>query len=195
MSKAKLCASLVVLFLCLQPCSYPQKSVGEANLRKAELSDPIVDVHGNLLFFRTVVSKGEGVETEVVLISPSATTDTKTYPGILSPVGTGERAVYAIQRLPAASATTAHTSAVLSLVALATGVGSLPAGLSDYPLSGKLDLIKIASGSLTGGSDVIYLHQRSSTGGSVLVLTFDGKNFAPVSGGPVPLLMLLDADD
>ena len=184
MSKAKICASLVVLFLCLQPISYSQKSLGEANLGQPQLSDPIVDVHGNLLFFRTVVSKGEGVETEVTLISPSGTTETQTYPGILSPIRRGEKAVYAIQMVPGASA---QTSATLSLVALATGPGSLPAGLVDYSLSGKFELFKIASGFLTGGSDVIYLEQRSSTGSSVLVLTFDGTNFTPVTGSPVPL--------
>jgi hypothetical protein len=187
MSKSKICASLVVLSLFLQPFSYSQKSLGEVNLGQLRLSDPIVDVHGNLLFFRAVVSKGEAVETEVTLISPSATTDTRKYPGILSPIGTGGNAVYAIQRVPGASSATAQTSATLSLVALTTGLGSLPATPSDYPLSGKIELFKIASGPLAGDLDVIYLGQRSSTGSSVLVLTFDGTKFTQVSPSPVSL--------
>jgi hypothetical protein len=188
MSTAKICASLVALFFCLQPFSYAQNSIGEANTGQFELpATPLVDVHGNLLFFTTVVSKTDGVGTEVTLISPAASTVTKTYPGILSSIMTGEKAVYAIQSVPAASATTAHAAATLNLVALATDVGSLPAALADYSLSGKFELLEIASGFLTGGSDVIYVKQRLSAGCSVLVLTFDGTSFAPVHGSPVPL--------
>jgi hypothetical protein len=187
MSKARICPLMVILFLCLHPFSYSQKGIAEANLGQVELnSDPIVDVHGNLLFFRTVASKSAGVQTEVTLISPSATTTSQTYPGILTPIGGGEKAVYAIQRMPAAS-TAAPTSATLSLVALVTTPEPLPPGLVDYSLSGKFRLFKIASGVLTDGSDVIYLDQNSSHGRSVVVLKFDGKDFEPVSGSPVPL--------
>ena len=188
MLRVKTCSLVVILFLCVQPFSYSQKSIGEANVGLAEMtSDPIVDVHGNLLFFRTVVSKSAGVQTEVTLISPSAATTSQTYPGILSPIRRGEKAVYAIQRMPAALTATTRTSATLSLVALVTAPGSLPPSLLDYSLSGKYNAFKIASGILTGGADLIYLDQRSSAGRSVLVLTFDGTGFAPVSGSPVPL--------
>jgi uncharacterized membrane protein len=188
MSKAKICASLAVLFLCLQPFSYSQKSVGEANSVHLQLlADPMVDAHGNLLFFRTVASKTDAVETEVTLISPAAQLATETYPGILSPVGSGEKAVYAIRRVPAAIVTTAHTPATLSLVALVTDSGSLSESLADYSLGGKLGLLKIASGFAADGSDVIYLEQRSSAARSVVVLTFNGTSFAPVSGSPVSL--------
>lgn len=188
MLKVKICSWVVILFLCLQPFAYSQKITAEANLGQAKLtSDPIVDVHGNLLFFRTVVSRTAGVQTEVTLISPSATTTSQTYPGILSPIRTGEKAVYIIQRMPAALTATTITSATMSLVALVTAPGSLPPGFVDYSLSEKFEVFKIAAGFLTGGSDVIYLDQRSSTGRSVLVLTFDGKDFAQVPGSPVPL--------
>jgi len=188
MSKAKICASFVVLFLCLQPLCNSQSVTAQANLEKPELSaDPIVDVHGNLLFFKTVESKSDGVQTQVTLISPSAQTATQTYPGRLLQLKRGEKAVYAIQRVPAASATTPPTPAAVSLVALVTSPGALPGALVPYALSGKFELFKIASGFLTGGPDVIYLGQRSSTGPEVLVLSFNGTSFTLVSGGPVPL--------
>jgi hypothetical protein len=159
--------------------------------RLALSSEPIVDVHGNILFFRTVVSKTHVVETEVTLILPSAIPATAIYPGILSAIKRGEKAVYAIQRMPAVSTTTANSTAApnpatLSLVALVTGQETLPQGLIDYSMSGKFELLKIASGFLTGGPDVLYLGQRSSSGTSVQVLTFDGAVFKP-SGSPVPL--------
>ena len=187
MVRIRICALLAVVSLCLQPFSFSQTSIGAANLGQAELSaDPIVDVHGNVLFFRTIVSKSNGVQTEVTLISPTAATAVQTYPGILSPIKRGEQAVYAIQRVPAASVATTPTPATLNLVALATTPGSLPQGLIDYSLSGKFDSFTIDSGFLTGGADVIYLGQYTSTGASVLVLTFTGSGFTAV-GSPVPL--------
>ena len=188
MTKVKAGVSLAVLFICLQPFSFSQRAVGEANLGLAELSgDPIVDVHGNLLFFKTIGSKTDGVETEVTLISPDAKFDQKTYPGILSPIRRGEKAVYFIHRMPSATATKPPAPAALSLSALVTAPGSLPSALVDYALTGKFELFKVASGFLTGGTDVIYLGQAASTGASVLVLTFDGSVFAQVPGSPVPL--------
>ena len=187
MSKAKICAPLAVLLLCLQQFSYSQNSIvhpGEAALS----ADPVLDTYGNLLFFKTVVSKTTGVGTEVTLISPAAKTTTETYPGIFSSIKRGEEAVYAMERVPAASpvgSLTASNSATLSLVALVTGPGSLPNGLIEYPLSGRIELLKIAPGIGPGGSDVIYLRQKSSLGPSVLVLTFDGTVFTTV--GTVPL--------
>ena len=186
MFKLKVCATILVLFLCLQPFCYSQRGAAETSSEQVELSaDPLVDVHGNLLFLRPRASKHIEAATEVTLISPAATKTTQTYPGILSAVRRGEMAVYAVQRMPSASTTPG--SVVLSLVALATTPGGLPGGLIDYPLSGRLEMLRVAPGFLTGGSDVIYVGQRSSTGSSVLVLAFDGTGFTLVPGSPVPL--------
>ena len=188
MLKIKACALFAVLFLLLQPLSFCQASNGGTNFGPIEVSaDPIVDFHGNLLVFRIVMSKSTGVETEVTLVSPAAKTDVKTYPGILSPIRRGDKAVYALQRVPSAPTPNTPTPATLNLVALVTAPGSLPLNLIDYPLSGKFELFKVAPAFLTGSLDVIYLGQCESAGASILVLTFDGSSFTEVSANPVPL--------
>jgi hypothetical protein len=188
MLRVKIGASLALLFYCLQPMSYSQTEMGQAIQAKYISGDPMVDVHGNLLFFKKVASKTDGVGTEVTLVSPSARAITHTYPGILSPIRRGEKGFYAIQRVPAASAGTQNGPATVSLVALVTGPGSLPSALVDYSLGVRPGLFKIASGLLTGSAaDLIYVGQHSSAGRSVLVLTFDGTAFKPVSGSPVVL--------
>ena len=180
MSRAKMCAPLVVLFLCFQSFSYSQTSI--VNHGQAVMSaDPVLDSYGNLLFFKTVLSKTAGVSTDVTLVSPGAKTSTETYPGILSSIKSGEEAVYALEAVPAASKE-ASSSVSLSLVALVTTSKSLPVSLVEYPLKGSVVLLKIDRGT---GSDVIYVVQKVSSGLSVLVLTFNGVAFDLV--GTVPL--------
>jgi hypothetical protein len=180
MSRAKICAPLVVLLLCFQPFSYSQKSI--VNPGQAVLSaDPVLDAYGNLLFFKTVLSKTAGVETDVTLISPAAKTSTETYLGILSSIKSGEQAVYALEAAPAAS-TAASRSVSLGLVALVPTSKGLPASLVEYPLKGSVDLLKIDRGT---ASDVIYVIQKASSERSVLILTFNGVAFNLV--GTVPL--------
>ena len=182
MLKAKICGPLLaVLLLCLQPFSYSQNGIavpGQAVLSE----DPIVDAFGNLLFFKTVVSK-TGVRTDVTLISPAAETTAETYTGIFSRIKRGEQAVYAIESVPTAFPAAA-SSVSQSLVALVTtNSGGLPTSPVEYSLpKGSIDLLKINRGS---ASDVIYLVQKSSSGASVLVLTFDGTTFKLV--GTVPI--------
>lgn len=180
MSKAKICAPLVVLLLCLQPFSYSQNSIVDPG--QAVLStDPVLDAYGNLLFFKTVLSKTAGVGTDVTLISPDARTTTETYPGILSSIKRGEQAVYATETVPTAFPAVSR-SVSLGLVALVTTSKGLPVSLVEYPLKGSIDLLKIDRGT---ASDVIYLVQKASSGRSVLILTFNGVAFNLV--GTVPL--------
>jgi hypothetical protein len=183
MSKIKVCVSLVALFLWMHPLSYADQSVGYFG--QLEMSaDPIVDANGNLLLFRTLVSKTSGVETEVTLISPAAAKSTQTYSGLLTPIRKGEKGVYAIRWVRSSSGP--KSSAAQSLVALVPSSGTLPKAPVEFPFSGSFALFRIASRS-DGGSDVIYLGQRSSSGPSVLVLSFDGTAFSQVSASPVPL--------
>jgi hypothetical protein len=180
MSRAKICAPLVVFLLCFQPFSYSQKTI--VNPGQTVLSaDPVLDAYGNLLFFKTVLSKTAGVETDVTLVSPEAKTTTETYPGVLSSIKRGEQAIYALEAVPGASRA-ASSSASLSLVALVTSSKGLPVSLVEYPLKGSIDLLKIDRGT---ASDVIYLVQKASSGRSVLILTFNGVAFNLV--GTVPL--------
>jgi hypothetical protein len=185
MLKVKICASLVALIFCLQPLSY-SASYMEANRGYSVLnSESIVDGQGNLLFFKTIGSAGSGVQTLVTLVSPTALTATQTYPGILCPIRGGDMAVYAIEKVRSSSG----PGTTYSLVALVTTPGALPGALVEYPLSGKVELLKVAPSFPAAGTDTIYLGQYSSSGASVLVLTFDGIAFTEASGGtnPVPL--------
>ena len=180
MSKNKICASLVVtLFLCLQPFAYCQKSAAEPD----ELSiDPIIDSHGNLLFFKPV-STSSGIGTEVSLISGasgSLVTATQTYHGIFSSIRRGAEAIYAIQSQTASNADTPN------LIALVTGPGTLPAAISSQqPLSGCFQMLRIARAA-DGGSDVIYLGESSNSGPVVQVLTYNGSSEFTLVGSTVP---------
>ena len=183
MSKIKICASLaVVLLFWIQPLSYSQNSTAAPTAGQVVLDpDSMVDVQGNLLIFTTVLSSTKGVETDVTLISKSGLETKGSYSGGFPRIKRGDAAVYAIQRMPAASAGGSDT---LNLVALVTGPGSLPGSLVEQPLSsGKIDLMKIARGT---GADVIYLVQTTSGGRFVLVYSFNGTAFSAV-GSPIPL--------
>jgi len=182
MSKAKIYASLAVVFLLwLQPFSYSQTNTGQTTSGELAFDpDPLVDAYGNLLIIKTAFSTTTGVEAEVTLISSLAGETKASYPGMFTRIKRGDAAVYAIDRAPAESTATPET---LNLVALVTGPGSLPASLVQQPLSGTIDLMKIAHGT---GADVIYLIQTTSAGRFVLVYAFNGTAFSPV-GTPIPL--------
>jgi len=182
MSRAKNCASLAVVFLLwFQPVSYCQNITGEPSIGQVVVAaDPIVDVYGNLLIFKTDFSTAAGLETEVTLISSAGQETKNSYPGMFSRIKRGEAAVYAIEGEPGASAGASET---LNLVALVTGQGSLPAAVVQQPVSGKIDIMKIARGT---GTDVIYLVHTTSAGRFVLIYTFNGTAFLSV-GGPIPL--------
>ena len=182
MSKAKIYASMAVVFLLwLQPVSYCQNAAGAPSIAQVVVdADPIVDVYANLLIFKTVFSTATGLETEVTLISSEGQETKNSYSGMFSRIKRGEAAVYAIGKEPAASAGASDTP---NLVALVTGPGSLPAAVVQQPLSGKIDIMKIARGT---GADLIYLVHTTSAGRFVLIYTFNGTAFSPV-GGPIPL--------
>jgi len=172
MSKIRVCASVlaVVFLLWLQPFSYSQINFGQ--IGQALLSgDPVSDSSGDLLFFKTMYSKSDGAQTEVILISPSSGKATdQTYGGVLSPIKVGKQAIYALQSVPPSSGS--KSAATVSLVALVTP--PLPSSLPSYSLTGgNFDFLKVAR--TESGVDYIYVLQMSSEGSSVLIFTFNGS--------------------
>ncbi len=184
MSAIRISTPIMLLFFGLPPLLYAQRPVSPQEPAAIglpiALSNTIIDSQGNLLRFQiqytknTLLTLVSGVTPNKVIVSP------RDYPGSMSQIVAGERAIYAVTASPITATT--GSSAALNLVALYLDDGALPAIPPTLPLDGYAEM-KIAS---TPTSDVIYLVQTAiypyrtpsaTVQGLVRMIAFDGKKF------------------